>query len=392
MNVACILIDHLPYKLEIQRDPGLVGRGALIFQCRGSMRTVLDVPPDTPGVTPGMPLQEALSRCREGVPVEADVPHYERVFNHILSSLEDWSPVVEGAGIGCAYVGLDGLEETYGGHEQLISGLLQAVPQHLEPRLGIGRGKFPAYLAALSAGPGEACGPPPEVRQFLAPFPVEVLPVPWEVKDRLRSFGLDTLGRVADLPLGPIQAQFGPTGQRLWRLARGTDDTPLLPRRPEEELSASVAFPVPTANMEPLLMAVDNMLAGLFARPEMRGRYARIALLEGDVLHKPPWRRRISFKTPAGDRRRAYLVLKGALESAALPGPLAEVRITLKELIGEAGRQESLFREVRRRDQLRQAMAQLKAAQERDLIYRVREVEPWSRIPERRWALITYEP
>jgi DNA polymerase-4/protein ImuB len=212
------------------------------------------------------------------------------------------------------------------------------------------------------------------------------------MKDRLRSFGLDTLGRVADLPLGPIQAQFGPTGQRLWRLARGADDTPLLPQRPEEAISASIAFPVPTANMEPLLMAVDNMLAGLFARPEMRGRYARIALLEGDVLHKPAWRRRISFKTPAGDRRRAYLVLKGALESTALPGPLAEVRITLKELIGEAGRQESLFRDVRRRDQLRHGLAQLKAAQERDLIYRVREVEPWSRIPERRWALITYEP
>ena len=253
-------------------------------------------------------------------------------------------------------------------------------------------GKFPAYLAALRAEPGRAYKPPADVRQFLAPFPVDALPVPWSVKESLRGFGLDTLEKVAELPIGPLQAQFGPTGAYMWRLAQGTDDTPLLPQRVEEEVSASLVFPVPTATVEPLLMAVDHLLAKLFSRPEMRGRYARTALLEGQVLNGPAWQRRVVFKTPTEDRSHAYFVMKAVLAEVVLPGPLEEISLTLRDLTGEAGRQESLFREVRRRDQLRQTIAQLKAAQGRNPIYQVREVEPWSRIPERRRALVTYEP
>ena len=75
-----------------------------------------------------------------------------------------------------------------------------------------------------------------------------------------------------------------------------------------------------------------------------------------------------------------------------LPGPLEEVSLTLKDMAGEAGRQESLFHEVRRREQLREAIAQIKVSQRRNPIYQIREVEPWSRIPERRRALMPYEP
>jgi DNA polymerase-4/protein ImuB len=76
----------------------------------------------------------------------------------------------------------------------------------------------------------------------------------------------------------------------------------------------------------------------------------------------------------------------------ALPGPLEDVSLTLKELTGEAGLQGNLFQDIRRRNQLRQAIAQLKASQGRNPIYEVKEVEPWSRIPERRRALVTYDP
>ena len=392
MHVACVLVDHFPFNLEVQRDPSLSRRRVIIFQRHGSQRSVLDTSPAIRQVRQHMPLQEALALCKDAVPIEADLPRYQQAFNALLLRLGDWSPVVEAAELGCAYVGLDGLEETYGSEERLIDALLGAVPRHLEPRLGVSRGKFPAYLAALRAEPGRAYKPPLDTRQFLAPFPVEVLPVPWNVKERLRGFGLDTLGKIAELPLGPLQAQFGSTGAKLWSLAQGQDDTPLVSQQPEDEVTASTAFSVPTANLEPLLMAVDHLLARLFTQPGMRNRYARIALLQGQVLDKPAWKRRVTFKVPVGDRSRAYFVLKAALTNVALPGPLEEISLTLKSLTGEVGRQESLFREVRRREQLRQTIAQIKAVQGRNPIYQVREVEPWSRIPERRRALVTYEP
>ena len=392
MHIACVLVAHLPFKLELQRDPSLGSRPVIIFQRRGSQRTVLDTSPGIRQVKPGMPLQEALTRCKNAVPIEADVPRYQQVFNQILLRLGNWSPVVEATDLGCVYVGLDGLESTYGSLEHLLGALIQAVPPHLEQRLGVGAGKFTAYLAALRAEPGRAYKPPLEPRQFLAPFPVEVLPVPWEVKERLRSFGLNTLGKLAKLSQGELQAQLGPTGAKIWRLAQGMDDTPLLPQRPEEEVTASFRFFTPTAYLEPLLLAVDHLLARLFAQAEMRGRYARIALLEAHIVNKPAWQRRIVFKSPIGNRNRAYFILKGALADITLPGPLEELHLTLKDLTGEAGRQASFFQDVRQRERLHQLIAQLKASQGRNPLYKVREVEPWSRIPERQRALVTYEP
>ena len=392
MQIACVLVTHLPFKLELQRDPSLEKRSVIIFQRRGSQRTVLDTSPGISQVKPGMSLQEALANCKDAVPIEADIPYYQKAFTQILLRLENWSPAVEAADLGHVYVGLNGLEDTYGNMEHLMTGLLHAIPPYLEPRLGVSTGKFPAYLAALRAQPGSAYKPPTEVREFMAAFPVEVLPVSWQIKARFRGFGLDTLGKIAELPIGPVQAQFGPIGAKVWRLAHGIDDSPLMVRQYEEEVTASFTFPTPTAYSEPLMMAVDHLLARLFAQPDMRGRYARITFLESCVVNKPTWQHRVVFKTPVGSRTHAYIILKGLLDGLTLPGPLEEIRMTLKELTGEGGKQESLFNEVRQMERLHQVIAQLKASQGRNPIYRVREVEPWSRIPERRLALVTYEP
>ena len=392
MHVACVLIDHLPFKLEVQRDPGLRKRKAVIFQRHGSRRVVLDASPTAKAVSTGMSLQEALARCKDAVPIEADNARYEQEFNMILLRLGDRTPVVEAAGLGCAYVGLDGLQDTYGSEERLMELLLQAVPSYLEPRMGMSEGKFPAYLAALSAGPGRVYKTTRNIRDFVAPWSVDVLPVEWEIKARLHSFGLDTLGQVAERSIGPMQAQFGKVGARIWRLAQGIDDARLTPRRQQEEFQESLTFPTPTGETATLFMALEILLRRIFARPDMRGRYARIALLEGAIYNKPTWQRRIVFKTPVGEIRQALFVIKSSLESITLPGPLEDVSLTLRELTGEAGLQESLFREVRQRERLRQAIAQLKVSQGRNPIYQVREVEPWSRIPERRRALVTFDP
>jgi DNA polymerase-4 len=392
LRIACVLVEHFPFKLEAGRDPLLAKHRAIVFQRSGSHRTVLDVSPGVKGVVSGMSLQEAQTRVKDVVLVEADMPAYQRVFDRILLRLANWSPVIEAADQGCVYVGLQGLEDTYGSEARLINALLQAVPSYLEPRLGIGQGKFPAYLAAVRSQPGRAYKPIMESKEFLSPFPVDVLPVSWEVKKRLHSFGLHTLGEVASLPLGPALAQFGNVGGIVWRLAQGIDDSPLFPLRPKEEICASVSFPVPTANLGSLLMALETLLSRLFARPDMRGRFTRTALLEAQVLNRPSWQRRFVFKPPAGDKARAYFVMKGPLDYLSLPGPLEEVRLILKDLTGEVGRQESLFQEIRRTHQLREAITQLEVAQGCNPIYQIREVEPWSRIPERQQALVPYKP
>ena len=145
--IACILITHLPIKAELRRYPELRRRPVIITESYGSKELVLDSSSEARGVTSGMPLQEAVSRCKNATLLQADTPHYEAAFDGINRSLEQRSPLVEKAELGCAYVGLDGLEAMYGDEARRIASLLQAVPEEFNPRSGVAGGKVPAYVA-----------------------------------------------------------------------------------------------------------------------------------------------------------------------------------------------------------------------------------------------------
>jgi DNA polymerase-4/protein ImuB len=82
--------------------------------------------------------------------------------------------------------------------------------------------------------------------------------------------------------------------------------------------------------------------------------------------------------------------LQGA---ATLPGPVTEMALELSGLIAAGGRQAELPGMHRRQpSQLAEASRRLKQQYGEPVLFRVVEVEPWSRIPERRRALIAYDP
>ena len=245
MKIACVLITHFPVKTELQRRPELAGRPLIVLQDRGSRQFVLDCSPEASGVLQGMSAQEASSWCRDATLLEADEPRYRARFEEMLRSLEQRSPLVEAADLGCAYVGLEGLEPMYGGEARLVNTLLQAVPDSFNPRVGLATGKFPAYLAAVTSGPGRATRAPENVADFLGPFSLNLLPISWENKARLNRLGLSTLEQIARQPVGAMQSQFGPEGLRAWELAQGIDRRPLVPRRRETVIAESLTFPSP---------------------------------------------------------------------------------------------------------------------------------------------------
>jgi nucleotidyltransferase/DNA polymerase involved in DNA repair len=115
MKIACVLITHLPMKTELQRHPELKGKPVIITEAYGSKQVVLDCSPEARDVASGMALQEALSRSKDATLLEADETYYQAAFDDMVHSLEQRSPLVEKADLGCAYVGLDGLEAMYGG-------------------------------------------------------------------------------------------------------------------------------------------------------------------------------------------------------------------------------------------------------------------------------------
>ena len=392
MSIACVFVSHLPLKTELLRQPALQSKAALVIEQCGTQKLVVDRSSSVHDVVVGMSLEKALANCPYASLIEADTSLYRERWNRTLDGLEQRSPIVEDAGLGLAYVDLRGLEKLYGGESKLVKAVVDAVPQIYCPQVGVAEGKFPAYAAALRAEPGRAARVPEDAASFLAELPIIHLPTSWKIKERLLDFGLDMTGSIARLPFNTMQGEFGKEGARLWRLANGQDNELLVPRQHEETFACEITFATPTVSLPAIIVALESLLTRAFV-DKLRGRFAKVAHLKGSFDNGSTWSKRISFREPVDNHERALLLLRSRLENLTLPGPLETLSLTLSGITGESGRQESLFPEVRHRARLDDAIRQLRLLLgHRPPIYRVREVEPWSRIPERRRSLVAYDP
>jgi DNA polymerase-4/protein ImuB len=352
----------------------------------GSQKLVIDYSPELEGLQPDMPLQQALARHDNVEIFQADMPHYRSVFNEILDALEQVSPLVEGADPGCVYIGADGLQLIYPDDNALVNAVREVVAD-FAPQMGIAENKFLASLAARYSPPGGYKILSGATDSFLKDLSCDVLPISMKSKSKLRDFGLATLGQVAALPPGPFQAQFGPEGKRIWQLARGHDDTPLYPRFMEEIIEESITLSSVTVSLDAILLAVESLLNRIFAGNSLKGRGIHSLTLWTRTWNAEHWERHINFKEPAMDVRSAVSRIKRILEDYPQPGPVEQVGIKITGLGYPRGRQKSLFSDIRAKEHLAEDIKQLELKLGNPQVYTVKEVEPWSRIPERRYAL-----
>src|SRR5208283_2345597 len=133
------------------------------------------------------------------------------------------SPFIEDGG-DCAFCEMRGIS---GGTQHWLQTIAESVaPYSVQLAIGIAPNRFVARVAALT---GRTCAPGEEAT-FVAPMPLDVLPLDPQICERLKLLGIRTLGELAALPHGPFVRRFGPQSARWHALARGIDDLPLQPR------------------------------------------------------------------------------------------------------------------------------------------------------------------
>ena len=390
-GIACVYIPRFAVEVERQRRSDIAARLVLIGEA-----TVLDcsLGAETSGVRPGMRMSEAIGLCHQAVVLPPDAPHYQRRFEEALDVLEGLSPEVEGSGrdLGTAYLSLEGLPvEPLPFAEEAISALRRRTG--LRAAVGIAGGKFAARTVARLARPGLAKAlPPGEEAAFLAPLPVDLLPASDSMRWRLRLLGLETMGDIARLPLGAFQQQFGPDGKRCWELAGGIDDEPLLPRLREETVVLRLQMPAPTVALEAILMGVERLVRAAYGDSGRRGRWVRKAVLRAALDGGGSWELSVPFREALADPKDAWFAVKCAIARRPPERPVEELEVELVGLSGESGKQASMFDgRARLKRQVEEAVRQLRSQQGTASIGKVVEVEPWSRIPERRAALVDFE-
>ncbi|HLZ71619.1 MAG TPA: hypothetical protein VKV26_17085 [Dehalococcoidia bacterium] len=314
-----MLVPDLPVQLVLRQRPDLAGRPVVVGGYPHERKAVADASPEAAasGISPGMALRQAAGLCPAATFLPLDASLVSEAFAFLLHVMESFSPAVEAEPPDAFYLDLSGLNAA---REQALletvlavlragSSPARALTSNPSPNAGRGgssdapftahgqgvchapsipyslfpipfptaraagaAGRFTARVAAELAGAGEVRRVPPGAeRELLAPVPVTHLPCSAEMQRRLRLFGLRTLGEFAALPFGPVQAQFGREGALMWRLARGEDERPPLPRRLPRHLARERHFDPPVISTETLLRVVKRELAKL--TPELQALY-----------------------------------------------------------------------------------------------------------------------
>jgi protein ImuB len=393
--VVCVLLKRLPLIAALGGTRHeLFGEPVALSPEPGREQRVGDVSPaaEAFGIVPGMRVGEALSRCPDLRLLPADPEATRSYWNAVLDRLESIGAAVESDDPGVAYFEARGLERLHGGH---LEGVLAAVRRSLPGsiRIGVAPSRFAAYAAAVYARRARRseiwnAG---ALRAFLAPLPVGLLrPRPGleDLPEMLERLGIRTLGELAALPPSAISERFGHPGLLALELAQGRD-TRLEPRRPQEPLSERLTLPDASSGPQ-LERALEMVIARLLARRERRGRSLRAVALSARFVEGGTWRVSVPLRRPSVDPARLRLVLAPRL--AELPAPAESIAVEV-EAFGPPAHDQSVLVEDAgdlRRARLGEAVRHVRQATGEESLLRVLEVDPDSRIPERRAVLAPF--
>jgi protein ImuB len=393
--IAAIVIPAFDLRAALRLRPAVQASPAALAPPPGTEPLIGSITgaAEAKGVRPGMRLGEALATCPELELVEQDPATVEQAWEEILRRLEDAGFAVEPSDAGTVFFDTKGVERLYGGLEPALKRALRAVGSVWDARAGAAERRFAALAAANVARPGQALIVSDDrTRSFLAPLPLQLLPLERDRYEELEELGVRTIGQLAGLPGAAVAERLGPDGRRAWSLAGGHDtgghEGKIHPRRPAVALHETLEFPEAVGNELTLRRGLGVLLDRLLARPERAGRPPRKVAVWARLVGGASWRRTVTLREPTADPARLRAALAPKLSE--LPAPALKLRLEVSQLAEHTGEQLELVAAEGSvlEGKLREGLRQVKVAVGAGGVSTVVEVAPWSRIPEARALLV----
>lgn len=331
-RLACIVVPLFPLAARLRGEPELAREALVVVEGNGSAARVVAASrlARRAGVRPGLTLTQARALIPKLVARARDAECERAAQEALLEAADRFSPRVEDAGEGVAYLDVDGIERHFAGEPNpelsLGRGLLAAAEAAgLPAKAGIASSKLAAQVAAglpespsiVEAG-GEAA--------FLAPLPLARLSPLLQTGDLAATFarwGIRTIGELASLPGSRLTSRLGSAGRDLHSTARGIDPRPLAPRQPPTVFHEGLDLEWPLVALEPFLFVARAGLERLVQRLEGGGlACTRLDLAlrlepEGHQL------RSIDLPAPTRDVKTLLTLLRLDLEARPPGAPLA---------------------------------------------------------------------
>jgi protein ImuB len=246
MRLACLYLPVLPLQMAVREQPGLVGRAVVVVgggdrpEIAACSRAAFEA-----GVRPGMSPSQARLRSPDLAVVVGCPARWREEIAALAAEIgridgrASASEALAPSGGVAAHPVLFAQVPAGQRSERFGRALLDiAAARGVRGRVGIAADRFTARAAARARGASPVVVVPrAAAAEFLAPLPIELLPLRDEVRLLLRAAGVTTLGAFAALP--PPSSECRAAGDVDYQeLARGNGPAETLAAPPAEERAA----------------------------------------------------------------------------------------------------------------------------------------------------------
>ena len=232
-----------------QRDaPELRGR-PVVVAWRGTRSVVCAASYEARrfGIRSAMAVVRAERLCPDAVFLPPDFPRYRAVSRLVQEIFKRHTDLVEPLSLDEAYLDVTENKTRLLSATQVARTIRAQVLEEvgLTVSAGVAPNKFLAKIASDWRKPnGLYVIRPQDVEEFLPPLPVGRLPGVGKVTEsQLEKIGVRIVGDLRGRTLQELEARFGRHGVRIHELARGIDESPVLPDRPTQSVSSEDTFP-----------------------------------------------------------------------------------------------------------------------------------------------------
>jgi DNA polymerase IV len=283
-KIVHIDMDAFYASVEQRDNPGLLGK-PVIVAWRGNRSVVCAASYEArkSGVRSAMPAARAERLCPAAVFLAPDFPRYRAVSGQVREILKRHTEVIEPLALDEAYLDVSENKTGLATATRVARVIRQQIHSELNltASAGVAPNKFLAKIASDWKKPnGLFVIQPEEVDSFLLPLPVGRLPGVGRVtEERLKGFNVRTIADLRRFDLPALENRFGRHGVRLYELARGIDESEVVPDRPTQSISAEDTFErdVPLGETEPMIRKLAELA---WAASRQERRIARTVVLK----------------------------------------------------------------------------------------------------------------
>lgn len=277
-------MDAFYASVEQRDDPQLRGKPVIVaWQGNRSVVCAASYEARRFGVRSAMPAIRAARLCPEAIFIPPDFTRYRAVSRLVREIFKQHTDLVEPLSLDEAYLDVTENKTGLPSATRVAATIREQIRQdlNLTASAGVAPNKFLAKIASDWRKPdGLFVIQPDEIDTFLSPLSVGRLPGVGKVTgEKLEKLGIVTVKDLRGLDSPTLEGHLGRYGLRLFELARGLDNSAVVPDRPTKSMSAEDTFEhdVPLAETEPM---IRRLAEKIWSASRKESRIARTVVLK----------------------------------------------------------------------------------------------------------------